>query len=107
MNKKYLIFSLISWLIFVAFIIFISPDFLWSKITFFVLLFFSLATTAYIFPKKHCLNLCVAVYLLSLVLLQFFRQFSILNLVFTTALFVCLFFIFYKKPKNFDLKLEK
>jgi hypothetical protein len=100
MNKKYLVFSFISWLILIAFVIFISPEFLWSKIVFFVLLFFCFFTTAYIFPKKDIINLFIALYLLSTVLLQYFRQFSILNIVFTTALFICLFFIFYKKPKN-------
>jgi hypothetical protein len=107
MNKKYLIFSAIFWIGLICFINFVSPDSLWSKIVFFILLFFCFFTTAYIFPKKHIINLFIALYLLSTVLLQYFRQFSILNFIFTTALFVCLFFIFYKTPKKIDLKPKK
>jgi hypothetical protein len=103
MNKKYLFLSLISWLFFIVFIIFVSPDFLVAKIVFFILLFLCLFTTAYIFPKKHCLNLFVAIYLLSLSLLLFLHQFYLLNFVFLTALFICLFFMFYKRPPQKDI----
>jgi hypothetical protein len=100
MNKKYLIFSAIFWIGLICFINFVYPDFLWSKIVFFVLLFFCFFTTAYIFPKKDIINLFIALYLLSTVLLQYFRQFSVLNLIFTTALFVCLFFVCRSKSKK-------
>jgi hypothetical protein len=103
MNKKYLAFSTIIWIFFVTFVYFISPDALWSKILFFLILSFGFFTTTYVFSKNNCLNIFISLYLTSLFLLRFLHQLYLMNFVFLSCLFICLFFICYRDPKVKEL----
>jgi len=97
MNKKFIYFSIIFWLGLIAFINLVTPTSLWSKITFFLLIFSCFISTIYIFSKNHCFNLSISLYLLGLLILRFFHQLFLMNFVLLTGLAICLFFIFYKK----------
>ncbi|MDD4937549.1 MAG: hypothetical protein PHX34_00805 [Candidatus Shapirobacteria bacterium] len=97
MNKKFVYFSIIFWSGLISFVNFIAPVSLWAKITFFLITISCFISTSYIFSKNHCLNLSLSFYLLGLLILRFFHQFFLTNFVLTTCLFICLFFIFYKK----------
>ncbi|MCW1948988.1 MAG: hypothetical protein KIH89_000880 [Candidatus Shapirobacteria bacterium] len=100
MNKKYLVFSIVLWIGFFTFTYFISPDALWSKIVFFLILLSSLLATTYIFSKDHCLNIFISLYITSLFLLRFLHQLFFMNFIFLTCLFICLFFLCYRKPEQ-------
>ena len=97
MNRKFIYFSIFFWLTLIFFIIFISPEFLWSKISLFLLFFSSLISTIYIFSKNHYLNVFISLYFVSLLILQFFHQFFVINFILITGLFISLYFIFDKK----------
>lgn len=97
MNKKFIYFSIIFWLIFGIFINLVAPVYLWTKILFFLIVLSCFLSTVYVFSKNHCLNLIISFYFLSLLLLRFFHQLFLMNFVIITCLFICLFFIFYKK----------
>lgn len=86
---------------FLFFVNLVSPEFLWSKIIFFFILFCFFFSILCIFSQKYKLNLIKALYLLSIVLLLFFHQSSILNLiVLTFILIIALFFTHNKNPKG-------
>ncbi|MFA5749954.1 MAG: hypothetical protein WC895_01890 [Candidatus Shapirobacteria bacterium] len=97
MNKKFIFFSIIFCLILVIFVNLITPVSVWSKIVFFLIIFSCLVSIFYIFSKNHCFNLSITSYLTGLLLLRFFHQLFLINFIFLTCFFICIFFIFYKK----------
>jgi hypothetical protein len=92
------ILSSIIWILFVIFVCTVSSDSDFAKPTFFFILFCGFLSTIYGFHKNLLINLILTFYSLSLILLLFFHQFSVLNLILLTSLLiVSLLFV---KDKN-------
>jgi hypothetical protein len=99
-KSRFFYFSIIFWVILILFINLVTPTSLWSKITFFLIVFSALVSSFYIFSKNNCFNLLFSLYLIGLLLLQFLNQLFLMNFIFITCLFIVFFFIFYKKESN-------
>jgi len=96
MNHKFFYFSILIWSVFLLFINYVSPQFLWARIMFFVIIFAGFLSLNFIFSKNYFLSFLISFYLTSIFLLQSFRQLSIINLVIIALLFGLIFFIFKK-----------
>lgn len=79
--------SFVSWTIFVVYLNLVAPTTFLSYLTFFTILFLAIYTTTLIFFKKLKLNLLLTIYLLSLPVLVFFKQFNFLNPVLISLFF--------------------
>jgi hypothetical protein len=96
MNHKFFYFSLLIWSIFLWFINYVSPQFLWAKILFFVIIFAGFLSLTLIFSRNYFLSFLISFYITFIFLLQSFRQLSIINLGIAALLFGLIFFIFKK-----------
>lgn len=96
MNHKFFYFSLLIWSVFLWFINYVSPQFIWAKILFFVIIFAGFLSLTLIFSRNYFLSFLISFYITFIFLLQSFRQLSIINLGITALLFGLVFFIFKK-----------
>jgi len=92
-NLHFFYYSLTLASAFLFFINLVSPEFLWSKIIFFFIIYCFSFSSLCIFSQKYNLNIIKALYFLSLVLLLFFHQFNLLNFIITTFLLVIILFL--------------
>jgi len=91
-NRFYLLSGLF-WLSLIAFVNTVSPAIFLSKLIFFALLFLCFFSSSFLVIKRLKLNLLFSLYPLALILMVFFGQIGILNLLLITALFTALFFL--------------
>jgi hypothetical protein len=101
MNKKFFYYSLTLASVFLIFVNFVSPEFLWAKIIFFFVIFCFLFSLLCIFSKKYRLNLFISIYLISLILLYFFHQFNWLNFIILTILLITVIFLTHDNNKKY------
>jgi len=93
MNKKFFYYSLTLASVFLIFINLVSPEFLWSKIIFFFIIFVFSFSVLCILSQKYKLNLFLSVYLILLVLFYFFRQLNLLNFSILTGIIITAIFL--------------
>ena len=99
-NLHFFYYSLTLASAFLFFINLVSPEFLWSKIIFFFIIYCFSFSFLCIFSQKYGLNIIKAFYFLSLVLLLFFNQFNLLNFIITTVLLVIILFLINPNKNN-------
>jgi len=88
----FLLIDLLLWASLILLITFVFPNKWWVVAGFLTDLFFALALLFYLCLKKMQTGLLLAFFVVSLVVLQLFRQVNWLNLIFLSALFIALFF---------------
>lgn len=93
LENRWFVLSILFWLIFFAFINTVSPSPIIAKILFFVILFLSVFCSILVFTPNIKISLLISLYLTFLVLLLFVHQFSLLNLILLSALFVAIFYL--------------
>ncbi len=100
MNKKFFYYSLSLASIFLIFVNFVSPEFLWSKIIFFFVIFCFFFSVVCIFSQKYKLNLFLSIYLILLILFYFFHQLNLLNFCILTGIIITVIFLIKNDQKS-------
>ena len=83
--------AFLFWLLVLIYVNLVPPT-QYSIIAFFVIIFFALFATFRIFFTKIKLNLLLTLYLISLLLLRFFKLTTIVNLFLDSLLFISVYF---------------
>lgn len=94
----WMIFSILLWCLLLAFIHLVLPNQPLNIFAFFVLIFSSFLSTFLVLIPNQKLCLILTFLLISLLLLLFFHQFNILNLILIIGIFFAIFF--YSNKKN-------
>ncbi|MDD2224670.1 MAG: hypothetical protein PHP97_00710 [Candidatus Shapirobacteria bacterium] len=107
MNKKFFYYALTLASVFLIFVNSVSPEFFWSKIIFFFIIFCFFFSVLCIFSQKYSLNSIKALYFTSLILLLFFHQFNLLNIILLSIILIAFLFFVSKKTNQTKSVVKK